>query len=867
MSYNYLLDHAIKNVWCTPDQDNQNMFKLFRLTRFVGDKNRTTIMGRDITLPESGKIYHVFQIGQLNPKIIGMLSLRKEWMPERWICFKDIIEATNIFVNIYTDYGVELPKFRCYYKLTNEKNLIIAVEEDPKIKLDYGRDDIYLRVYSNAFFESDEADPAIHGLKYRYLEAINSQAILNFSVEYNTFKALHGFVFAYCNGLLIDKVDLVNIAVGDTVEFIYDSSVKKIVTFTVKNLKSFTSELDNEFKYLLRHSSLPNDTIDYQDDIDIHVLLQTGTRYKGYYYNRNSESSHRMVTHRDYSISHRIFNIVADKLKETLNLPGYATGDLKVQIKIRKSGYHRPLVFDNNRIFELYKLSGSLIDQAMTGLDAGVPVWKASKLENSGYTKLMRSKLRDINLDVVQKAYGYNAISKLLADGPMLTYEHSSRKKVNLGYGLHQNSTMYEYDVNGHLLGVYHHINGEDYECINNDAHYVEGICGIGDLKPNVKFGFTDIPINPLHNFRVYKCTRVNGIPQNDWVDITGQTSYRVDNGLLKWNNILSNPANYTHYLMVRQDDKFLAYHLDIYPIAGTLYFTFNELQNHGSGFVNHTLPIPLGELDLWLNGKPLIEDLDYIVKFPKVYIINKKYLNNPVNSTSQRIHVRFTGFCNNDLIRDKPDDYGFIEHGVLSNNSKFDIRDDKVLRIIVDGALYHRNELTFSETTQGISVTDARNGLPYQIKDIVVPLKGLTDENTYSLRAKSNQIDKELSDYLSVYLPQPARNAVSAIRERYPVVSPFFSHLIHDLATKQINIDENNYKDILGICKPYEFLLEFDPIHDSINLNKNYVIVHPHLLNETINMNLMSYQFLMKVIEQYGNGLIDISSFVTFTA
>lgn len=83
----------------------------------------------------------------------------------------------------------------------------------------------------------------------------------------------------------------------------------------------------------------------------------------------------------------------------------------------------------------------------------------------------------------------------------------------------------------------------------------------------------------------------------------------------------------------------------------------------------------------------------------------------------------------------DEIDDFGFVEHGFLSNNNRHDIRDDKVLRITLNGSLKDRNDLQFSEGHDGISIVNSLNGQPYQIKDIIVPLKQLVNENTYSLR------------------------------------------------------------------------------------------------------------------------------------
>ena len=319
---------------------------------------------------------------------------------------------------------------------------------------------------------------------------------------------------------------------------------------------------------------------------------------------------------------------------------------------------------------------------------------------------------------------------------------------------------------------------------------------------------------------------------------------------------------------MVRSDKTFLAYDLELDHVAGTYYFTLTEEVVSDLRNGEQVLQFPLGELDIFLNDKPAIKGLDYIVKFPKVYIVNKSFLKQPVVSEKLKVHVRFTGFCNRELEMDGIDDYGFVEHGFLSNNDRYDIRDDKVLRITLNGAFKDRWDIQFSEEHDGISIVNSLNGQPYQIKDIIVPLKQLVNENTYSLRDKALLIDKHISDYMTIKLPQPERNAVSSIYQRYVLVSPFFCHLIFDMATGQFdseqllqNLSDNN---LIEICKPYEFLLDFDPINESNQIDMNYVEIHPHSLNTVIPLTIYQYRFLLRVVKLYGNDRIDIASFVS---
>lgn len=864
--YQYLIDHARQNVWCNPEQDNQLIFCAHRITKPIGELNHFKLMNRRLDLPKPGKRYHVFQIGQVGPSIVGLLSINPSWLVERWIKFSDAMNELNLFTNIYTTGGVELPRYKSYYMFSNDRDLIIAIEQDINYSVNYLTDKIYTRFYTNAYFQSNRADQSVEKIHAEGRDIRNTQDIIDLQNLVNSYPTNNGFVFCYKNGLIINNINMTTVSVGDSVEYVYDSSVKKVVTFTINNLRTFDSILDSKYKYLLHHNDGINDTIDYHDDIDIHILHNSNPNtYKGYYFNRNMPDSHRMVTHRDYSIPVDYFEFVASKLNSDISSTPLDFLQMKVQVKIRDSGYYRPLIFDNNRVFELYKLPEPKLLNAMVGLDATVPEWKAENLENSFYTKIMRSGFTDITIDNIQKGYGYNSLSKITGDTPSKTILRSGRQSVDLPYCLHENCTVYEYDANGVLLEYHHHSIGTDYECVNNNTRVVEVISGQGVYKPDVRFGTDNIPLPTYDNYRVYSCHYYNGEIDNTWADITGSNLYSVVNNTLVWNNIDSN-----QYLMVRTDTKFLAYDINLIPIAGTLYFTFSEIENRGITDDNYVLPVPLGELDLFLNGHSLIRGLDYIVNFPKVYIINKKYLIQPANSTSQKIHVRFTGFCNSNLTLDAIEDYGFIQHGVLSNNNRYDIRDDKVLRITVDGKVITRQDLVFSELHDGISVVNPINGKPYQIKDIVVPLKQLVEENTYSLRNKSIAIDERVSNYMTIKLPQPDRNAPSAIPERYPVISPFFCHLINDMASFQITNTaiDNAVSDlaVLEICQHYEFLLDFDPVNPSNELNDNYVIIHPHNLNNTIDLTYSQYKFLTKVVRLYGNDKIEISPFVTFT-
>lgn len=863
--YRMLIDHAVKNVWCTPEQDRQLIFAAKRITRDNGELNKFPAMNRQIALPSNSKRYHVFQIGQIYPALLGLTNDDNLWVNESWVKFSDTITANKVLVNLYNINGVQVPRFTSYYMFTTERNLLFAIEIDPKINVDFNQDDIFIRFYSNAYYQSARADAVLDNMYATGSKVQNMQQILDLQHLCSVYKSKAGYVNSYVNGIEVNELSPITIQVGDVAEFVYDSSVKRVVTFTVSDLPTFHSTLDGKYKYLLHYVGGSNDTIEYQDDIDVHVVsVGTDGINRGLYYHRNNADSHRMVTHRDYSVVVDYFDHIANKLNALISDSPLDHREFKLKVTVRNSGYYRPLVQDNNRIFELYKLPDDKILQALTGIDSTVGVWKAENLEASAYTRIMRSRYSGITMSDIQEAYGYNSISKLVADTPSKTTSYSGRQVSTLPYALQSNSTIYEYDASGYLLGQYYHANGAEYSCVNAAATLIEAISGKGTYRPNVLFGTDNLPLPATDNYRVYMCFLNGGIPNNEWRDITGSEQYKVVNGKLVWNNL-----QYNQYLMVRDDSTFLDYDLSISFVNGVLSFTLSEEENRGAVYTPNKLPVPLGEIDLFLNGKSLINGLDYIVKFPVVYILNKTYLAQPALTQEQKIHVRMTGFCNSDMTMDKVDDYGFVQYGFLSNNNRFDIRDDKVLRITIDGAVKHRTDLLFSEEHDGVSSTDPANGRPYQIKDVIVPLKQLTDANTYTLREKSLTIDKIVSQYMDVKLPQPLRNGLNVIQSKYSLVSPFISRIIDALIDEEIpSVVINSYLsdvDIIAQCKAFETLLKVDPSNPELGIDKRYIRIIPHPNGTVISLSMAQYKFLQRVVKLYLDGLVDISSYVNF--
>lgn len=862
--FHFLVDHAIKNVWCSPNQDNQLIFSPKRISPVSGSLNFATVIGNSLELPVKKIPVHLFQVGQLDPYSIGLLQQTDDWRKQKWFKFSDAVNAANIDISIYDSNGIMLPNTECYYIFLDERALIFAVPNQPKIPIDLETEQIYFRFYRNNFFKTSSLIKK--SLKCGAFKPTTVNQILDMETALASLVGTEGQLRLYLNGILIDDAVLGNVKINDTVEWVFDSSVKKIIEWKLSDLHQFRSELDNTYKYLLHYQGLDFNTIDYQDDIDFYIIFkQKGKFNKGAYFNRNLLHSQRMVTHRDYSINTENVITIRDNLATALKIITPVSSEVFVRAIVREGGKTRPLVYENQRIFELYKLNEENRLQSLIGINSTVPEWNCAKLENSPYVKLMGVPISNLTLDLVQDAYGYNACSVLLGNSPIKTEIYSGFKIAKLPFGLQKNSTIYEFDKDGYLLGFFQNVDDNSYEASSLDCCLIEGVVGLPSITTDSIYGQDAIPM-PITGtgYRVYKCYKHNGLPNNLWVDITGSEEYNIINGKLKWTAGGSN-----HWLMVRSDKNILAYDYEIIQADGLLGFSLME--NTTGNPVDEMTPlnIPLGQLDIWLNKRKLIQGLDFFVKFPQVYITNKTFLLQPVITATQKLHIRMMGFPSRELEMIPIEDTGWILNASLSNNSYYDLHDDKVLQINVGGSIKHKDDILFAESKPSDSVINNLNGLPYQIKDIVIPMRNFATKDAYELRNKSRIIDKRISDYMTIKFGKMESVAVSAITARYPVVSPFISCVINLLTKNSLRFPSDRLYDnveVIEICKPYIDLLNWDPLKDEYTPDTNFSFIIPHANETPFTLDFLSYRFLKQVLEIYGQDKIKISDYINIT-
>ena len=287
--FDYLVDHALKNVWCTPDQDLQMILQPARITPINGSENYVKVAMESINLPTKRERYHVYQIGQMHPKLMGLFPERNTWRT-----LAHVSELENLMVDLYVKSGVQFPRVECWLLVTYDKNVLIAVRDQKRIKADLNNEPLFMRLYSNAYFNSSRSDPAADMIVVKGKTVTTVEELLEVQRLFDVYKLMPGATFAYINGIRHDSISLINAKVGDVVEFVYDSTVMQTIEIPVAQLQTFDSVLDGKRKYLVHPAKESNEgSIEYRDDIDFYLIRRSGSSFKGVYYHKNQEDADR----------------------------------------------------------------------------------------------------------------------------------------------------------------------------------------------------------------------------------------------------------------------------------------------------------------------------------------------------------------------------------------------------------------------------------------------------------------------------------------------------------------------------------------------------------------------------------------------
>ncbi|EME5588892.1 hypothetical protein VY403_003578 [Salmonella enterica] len=699
----------------------------------------------------------------------------------------------------------------------------------------------YLRIYAGN--DGGENAPVVKPTFIEPYNPPNPQQIQIVLDRYNLLKGQKiGYVDFWVNGKMIADPKPADIKAWDDVEIRVDGRIRRVIEYRCGDLQTFYSTLDQTRKYLL-HIPKGDGIWIFNNDCEIQLLWKG----EGRYYHRHRHQDVRQLTWNDLSIpSMRI-----SKYRTTFTNPMNDIDDLTIRLLIRDDFLDLKPLYNSTHTHDLYRLNDEQIIGAMVGANSNVPEWTAAALEESAANRLAAAKLRNITRDLCTDAYGYNAAARYSADTPQRLELTSGGYRGTLPDLLATLSTVYEYDADGLLLEHHRNAGYDVYIPRNPEARIIEAIAGEVSDAVKIVDNAPDFEIEPGSNVGLWIRMVIGEVPTNDYYKAEEGTDYTRDGNKITWavDRTRRHPT-------VIYDDFHLFFEVDVKVSEGQIRIPIVARNQDGQ---QRTLWLPMETVEVWLNNHPLVHGIDYHTRWPEIVVVCKAWM---ADGDTNKVSVRCRGVTGELRIPK----HGFVSNGLLSNNSQFDCRDDKVIRVVGGGSLLLRDEVVFREdNTVGVDIV--QDGFPYSVDDPTIPLRTLVSGDTYDLRDTARDLDTRVEAYLSNWFPTPPPVNPVPLPYLYHLYSPTLNKILWDYLQGILILreDDPEYRistsQLDDIMERYKDLLPFDPAY--IGYDKAFVKLHPHVKYETVEINELGFAFLDRVNERYLNGEVQLNQYL----
>lgn len=905
--YEAIVDHAINNVWCAPLQDYEHTIMPARLSPAGGWlRYANVIWNSALPLPHAEnktntKRYHVYQIGKYPDFLLGIPDL-----PNRWVNLNEIMTNTDCFVSCFTDNGIFLRADECWLRLLKpSNNIVLAVQVDRNYslgenwiedavtgitelqpaRLDYKK--LFVRFYTNARLKSLEQRNSAKSPDHQveaYSKNCTSVAEVNGFIK-DTFLATRpAFGWIRVDGYCVTREWLQAnpfTAVNKTLYAYHDDTIIGKYWFKLTDLKSFRSiKNPNIDKFIMFYGRELTKLI-YHNDVEYFIGIRRGDQFKAVYVPRFTDSTITNITHAMHALD---TNVVADIVNNNPNFLAGMEDEIWIRAVVRQGGMVRGLTYESSRIESLYQLSDQHILEALQDINSVMPEWRAANLEDSWYNKLMAApQLADITPDMVMKAYGYNALTKYmqpnLNTGTDIAPPYKGTLfpvspaliRPNNEADLYLPLELVQYDEAGKLLDTSRRLfpaNGEVFLSPIKTVLPRKAELYVNNFKEDRQFRLTDIVTSIVNSkdlkrfgFGCYVCPLVAGKPNFNWIDVTNSDFYVYDDGQrdnrvpkITWDIGGLESAGLYGMVRINNESAYLSGSLTDITLDERGYSKISVLpQDNG----NQTMIA--GQIDVWVDGLHLFEDLDYFVKWPDIYICKQ------INKRDSKFAVRISGLPNPNTNKNwKATNFGFVKSGILGVDKAYEAFHDKNLQVNVAGQILMQDSVQFAEDPMGKPlVTD---GVPYACLEYVTSIELYTGKSTITEKLKASDLDKRVNAYLDQRIEKLSANyPVVALGSRWNVVSMFFNEILTRLRSGWL-VEElskpYSSANVTAWVQPYQYLLSMDIIHSNF-FDPEYVSPVAHSNEFAISVTSDQMTFLRYVNDNYLQGKVELEKYL----
>lgn len=861
-----LVEYTDQRLWANPEENQQYQVKLVRVTDDYGVVRNFSYMNRWRVLPKPGTFYHIFSVGGLDA---GYWNLQQNILRrnpiDRWVNMGWLAKVRGLQLDLYNTKGYQYSRSKAWVMTTYDGLTLIAFEKLNSYPIRY-ETDMWFRCYTssvdvdlNDTAEAETGNPYI----YETMTHENPAELAEFTARYSKWKLMPGFTGTYHNGVYFNGAPnaITNLLPGDVVEIWHDPTVVRAEIYRYRDLKDFYSTLDAKRKLILHPAKRKGDfTIRYFDDNDYFIL---GKKNRGLYLHRNDVTTVRQLTHCDVAIADDQIQNYAEYHPDLA-----LVADVSILVLIRKSGREYQWPNEHQRIRYLYRFPDVDIVKAFTGERANMPEWTANGLESGPVMTLLRKQWGSIKKEDAILSTGYNAATRVLSETPLRATYLLGDRGVEVPISYRANFTAWEHDEAGQLLGWYGHGNTRYYPPVNETCTKVEFTLGQAGRTLDWVVTKDDTLVDEEYNYRVYTSAWnvILGELAGPLTDVTGDdTIYIIEDGKVVWTGL----DKVNQRGLILSNKKALGYTFELEHIDHSLAFAVTHIYEQG-GLV---FPVSFAQVDIWLNGHPLIDKVDWIFDDEYCYIHNKEF----IVDGPQTITVRAHGFHTDMDAPNSDTELGFVDAGVIGRFDRYNLRADRVTRTVINGALYLTDEVPRAERDVPDDQTDPLNGKPYMVKHVYCPIRYVEGYDNYPLFERSREVDQRVSDYMTKWLPKPRNNAeeihweandpqrpqgtgvpvIANLQDKYRVFSQFMNVVVNGvlnglirLPTLEEGATVYTNQSIEEVVRSYKWWLKYDPV--ILDFDRRYFAIMPYANFGMLTVTAQEFLFFKQVNDLY---------------
>lgn len=838
--------YCFQNIWNEPTSEFRNNIIPDMLSENSGSGN-IYLNSYPVPLPTTTEPYYVYMLSATT-----MYGVNNKLLDSKWISTEDLCNKHDILIHTYHLSGRMFHKGYTYiYPLPDRSGYLLAISKAMSSRIATHEEMVDIRV--TVYYDSDITNKLT--IKSYFTPRLDEdytarQEIIDY-LQTCTDGNDHLTVFVdgyetYLKGIsTITTNSYIDIIHDENAVFAFDVDI----TLDKYNI-GFYSEKDKLYKHLVHipKELNPDNNVYTHNTMDIFVRskLKDGSKGKGLYLHRCADRSVSQVTHNDIAIPIFMLDAYRDHLENQ---------DITLHVIVRKHDKDNVLVRDKSYIDLLYTLDDDTIVNHLLGkISSKLDFWKASNLEQSVYINMMFDVPNIItasNMFTYVEGLGYYHTLSLLCERvrhTVLTDWFKGALSFSKPY-LYQNTTIYPVVyLNGYKVNHEHILKSNDdpqsvtvgfddsvvYRVgdIMSVEMYLDGhntiySINIDSDNNTIEIPYTDfILLEEINNSYIIK-----GFNRSSTYSYEEFTNY-IGNIVISegsypgFTKLLFGPSLYGKTFIIQ--NKTCVYHwsknIDDLLQSGNI--IVGDIHNNTVG-TTHEVPIWFTPHTLvYLNGKHLIEGLDYTIQESRDYdrrlslkqivVQNFQYMKTEGNILEW---ISTAAEVENSI-------HNFIVNNKAWDNSNLALLFDNMTMMHIDGRLEPNviNKGNYIQIPEG----KYREGAPFETLT-AVPNIIKNFLNKYHPNDDTERIEV-LNEYFYGHKPPyPDKIILTDQHKCYSIyVAAIISDVVNDVFTVSFDPDTER---MLTQLTQYQYIANADLVQQDI-YNLEYVDVFPHYRN-----------------------------------